>query len=65
MDFRELAARIDHTNLSPDAMIRDIERLCEEAKQYGFRAVVVNPIWVPHAVKRKGSAYPTTPAVTR
>jgi deoxyribose-phosphate aldolase len=51
MDVRELAARIDHTNLNPDATIRDIERLCEEAKQYGFRAVVVNPIWVPHAVR--------------
>jgi deoxyribose-phosphate aldolase len=33
MDVRELAARIDHTNLNPDATIRDIERLCEEAKQ--------------------------------
>jgi len=51
MDVRELAARIDHTNLNPDATIRDIERLCDEAKQYGFRAVVVNPIWAPHAVR--------------
>jgi deoxyribose-phosphate aldolase len=51
MDFRELAARIDHTNLNPDATIRDIERLCDEAKQYGFRAVVVNPVWVPYAVR--------------
>jgi deoxyribose-phosphate aldolase len=51
MDVRELAARIDHTNLNPDATIRDIERLCEEAKQYGFRAVVVSPIWVPYVVR--------------
>ena len=51
MDVRELAARIDHTNLNPDATIKDIERLCEEAKQYGFRAVVVNPIWVPYVVR--------------
>jgi len=51
MDVRELAARIDHTNLNPDATIRDIERLCEEAKQHSFRAVVVNPIWVPYVVR--------------
>ncbi|MEM0374736.1 MAG: deoxyribose-phosphate aldolase [Nitrososphaerota archaeon] len=51
LEASELAARIDHTNLNPDATVRDIERLCAEARDHGFRAVVVNPIWVPHAVK--------------
>ncbi len=51
MDVRELAARIDHTNLNPEATVKEIERLCEEGRQLGFRAVVVNPIWVPHAVR--------------
>jgi deoxyribose-phosphate aldolase len=37
----ELAKLIDHTNLHPDAKREDIERLCNEAKKYGFGAVCV------------------------
>jgi len=39
----ELAQMIDHTNLKPDATDDDLTRLCHEAKQYRFKAVVVNP----------------------
>lgn len=42
----ELAKLIDHTNLKPEATPKDIERLCREAKTYGFYAVCVNPIFV-------------------
>jgi deoxyribose-phosphate aldolase len=38
----ELAKYIDHTLLRPDALVRDIEKLCAEAKQYKFYAVCVN-----------------------
>lgn len=41
-----IAQYIDHTLLKPDATLEQIVRLCEEAKQYGFYSVCVNPIWV-------------------
>jgi deoxyribose-phosphate aldolase len=43
---RDLARYIDHTLLRPDATAGDIDRLCEEARAYGFAAVCVNPTWV-------------------
>lgn len=47
----ELARRIDHTLLKPDARPEDVERLCREAVEWGFYAVCVNPIYVPRAVR--------------
>lgn len=38
-----LAAMIDHTLLKADATRAEIDRLCAEAKQYGFASVCVNP----------------------
>jgi len=49
MPVREIAALIDHTLLKPQATAADIRRLCQEARQYGFAAVCVNPYWVPLA----------------
>jgi deoxyribose-phosphate aldolase len=43
---KQLAKMIDHTLLKPNAMRTDIERLCDEAKRYGFAAVCVNPTYV-------------------
>lgn len=34
---------IDHTLLKPDTTTEDIKKLCEEAKQYNFFSVCVNP----------------------
>lgn len=42
----ELAKLIDHTLLKPDATKEQIVRLCQEAVQYGFASVCVNPCWV-------------------
>lgn len=39
----KLAQMIDHTNLKPDATLHGIEKLCNEAKEYGFASVCVNP----------------------
>jgi len=39
--------RIDHTILKADATQADVARICDEAKQYGFTVVVVNPCWIP------------------
>jgi deoxyribose-phosphate aldolase len=47
----ELNKYIDHTLLKPDATQEMIDKLCEEAKQYRFASVCVNPIWVSRAAK--------------
>ena len=47
----DLAAFIDHTALKPDVLPADIERLCEEAQEYGFFSVCVNPVHVPFAAR--------------
>ena len=43
---RDWASLIDHTLLKPDATESEIKRLCEEATQYHFASVCVNPTWV-------------------
>lgn len=40
-----MASYIDHTLLKPDASKQDIIRICQEAKQYHFASVCVNPAW--------------------
>ena len=40
---KDLLKTIDHTNLNPDATTEQIQRLCDEAIQYGFGAVCVAP----------------------
>ncbi|RJS81520.1 deoxyribose-phosphate aldolase [Candidatus Bathyarchaeota archaeon] len=42
---------IDSTNVKATATKKDIEKLCKEAKQYGFKCAVVNPIYVKLAAK--------------
>jgi deoxyribose-phosphate aldolase len=44
-----LAPYIDHTILKPTTLVSDIEKLCSEAKQYGFAAVCVPPNFVKKA----------------
>ncbi|MBI4371195.1 MAG: deoxyribose-phosphate aldolase [Elusimicrobia bacterium] len=52
----DLARRIDHTLLKPDASREQIERLCDEAKKFRFASVCVNPCWAALAARRlKGS----------
>jgi len=38
----DLARLIDHTLLKPESTARDVERLCSEARQFGFHAVCVH-----------------------
>lgn len=45
----ELNKYIDHTNLKATATLKDIEKLCEEAKKYHFETVCVHPFYVPLA----------------
>ena len=51
-----VAKLIAHTLLKPAATRQDIHRLCEEARQYGFFSVCINPVWVSYAKEQlKGS----------
>ncbi|MER3316718.1 MAG: deoxyribose-phosphate aldolase [Allomuricauda sp.] len=43
---------IDHTYLKPNATTAEIQKLCDEAKSYGFYAVCVNGCHVPIAKER-------------
>ena len=42
LSSRELARYIDHTLLKPDATRAEIEKLCAEAREWGFHSVCVN-----------------------
>lgn len=46
---RDWASLIDHTLLKPEATESQIKKLCEEAAQFGFASVCVNPTWVKKA----------------
>lgn len=43
----EVARRIDHTLLKPDAVRSELVKLCEEARAYKFASVCVQTTWVP------------------
>ena len=52
----DLATRIEHTNLKPEATVADISKLCNEAAKYHFGAVCVNSSYVSKAhIMLKGS----------
>lgn len=46
MTKKEIASYIDHTLLAPNAGIKQIIQLCQEACRYGFASVCVNPVYV-------------------
>jgi deoxyribose-phosphate aldolase len=46
-----VASLIDHTLLKPEATRTDIMRICEEARQYNFASVCINPCWVSAAAQ--------------
>ncbi len=45
-DVSQIARLIDHTLLKPDAIPDQIVTLCNEAKQFHFASVCVNPVYV-------------------
>ncbi len=56
---RDWASLIDHTLLKPEATETDVRRLCEEAAEYRFASVCVNPSWVrTSACVLRGSSVP-------
>jgi len=46
MDWKAIAAHVDHTNLKITAKQESLEQLCKEAKHFGFASVCVQPCYV-------------------
>ncbi len=51
-DWRALAKIVDHTLLRPEATAEQVIRLCEEAREFGFGAVMVNACYVELAASK-------------
>lgn len=64
MDATDLAARIDHTLLAPEALPADVERACAEAREHRFASVCVQPVYVPLVKRALGGSGVKTCAVT-
>ncbi|MFN3840403.1 MAG: deoxyribose-phosphate aldolase [Cyclobacteriaceae bacterium] len=51
----DIAARIEHTNLSPILTIDAIDQLVEDARQFKFFGICVPPFWVKRAQREIGN----------
>ena len=63
IDPSAIASTIDHTILKAEATSDQIDRLCDEAVEYGFAAVCVNGRYVARAAQRIGKSSGTRPGV--
>jgi deoxyribose-phosphate aldolase len=50
--WQSVAKIIDHTQLKPEATSSQIIKLCDEAKEYGFGTIMLNPCYVELAHSR-------------
>ena len=48
----EVARYIDHTLLKPEASREQVDKLCEEAVEYGFYSVCVNTTWTAYCARK-------------
>lgn len=46
--MNNIASMIDHTILKPDTTKDQVEKVCKEAREYGFASVCVNPFYVDY-----------------
>ena len=53
---QNVAGMIDHTLLKADASKEQIKVICEEAREYKFASVCVNPTWVKYACEQLGGS---------
>lgn len=52
VNVMDIAKYIDHTILKPEATVREVDQLIEEAKTYHFASVCVNPCFVAYAKEK-------------
>ena len=48
----DVARYIDHTLLKPEATREQVDKLCEEAAEYGFYSVCVNTTWTAYCARK-------------
>ncbi len=58
-----IASIIDHTNVDPAATTTDIDRLCAEVREYGFRSAVVVPYHIPRVAEAVGDIANVVPVI--
>jgi deoxyribose-phosphate aldolase len=46
IEYMDIAKIIDQTNIKRDTTAEDIKKTCQEAREFGFRGVCINPEWV-------------------
>jgi len=51
LNRQSLPQYIDHTLLRPDATETELSRVCQEAREYGFKTVCVEAKWLPLVVR--------------
>ena len=51
MKKEEIAAMIDHTILAPNISSSQVDKICEEAKEWHFASVCINPVFVTRAAE--------------
>lgn len=49
--MESVVKKIDHTLLKQDITSGDIERICREAREYGFYSVMIHALHIPEAVR--------------
>jgi deoxyribose-phosphate aldolase len=59
----ELASKIDHTLLKPEATVDDVRQIVEQAIQFKFASVCVQPIWVSTVARQLSGSGVLTCAV--
>lgn len=45
--MKDMAQYIDHTILNADATEAEVAKICEEAAEYNFKTVCIQPYWIP------------------
>ncbi len=48
---KDMVKIVDYTILDPKVTVRDVKEVCDQAKEYNFAAVCVNPCYVPLTAK--------------
>lgn len=52
ISVQEVASKIQHTLVAPDATEDDIKRICQECLEYGFDGAMILPSWIRTAKRQ-------------
>src|SRR5699024_111649 len=53
---KEVATKIQHTNVNPDLTKKDVKELCIDCMNYGFDGVMLQPCWIEYAKEILGDS---------